>query len=677
MTTNTPPKILLHPANQSNTAVTRLVGPAAALRTSGQSVTIGRMNFLTADEIKTANPTAVILQGQYKTEQLAAIKLYRKTLPKCHISYDLDDSVWLTPESNPASRELPKDIKRRIAKAISLVDTVTVTTEHLAKTVRNAFRATDVRVIPNHLTRRFINEAEAGRRAASQTASPKPRIGWSGSISHAPDIAFFKDIVAHFGDRVTFVFQGLMPAWLDASHPNVEWYDFTELADYPRALGALNLDLALAPLVDNEFNQNKSNLKLLEFGACGYAVLADKTQPYIGFPHVWHAADHTPAAWIQAIEALLLSMTGLEAIGERLSTHVKEHYRLEDNLDAWQAAWLPKSSSLFTPSTGGANRLVLRDGTHAPRDIQERLEKHLATGAASVSAVHSDGLYPIAGTSVDIPPELATQIDEAADFAACDPVPAPYPTGPAVLLSGAALDRIGGPNVARYGNLDASLLDWGARAMEAGFAHAVSTDTYVASTTRASFDSTASQNIITEIAFWTPFFIPAVQSFGEMDPLSTARRNIEMSFIRREYSADNAEITGRILLINGTQDDVRDLMADSLVFCARLDGHFLHFTFPQMPNVAPIDTREPIDTFIEVLGRLALPHISVKGIGDGTLGAVSFLADVAEAGWRVDASLPDYQDNNRVSKEQWDATWNGLLKHAQVEDATTTDDQSI
>ena len=42
---------------------------------------------------------------------------------------------------------------------------------------------------------------------------------------------------------------------------------------YPRALAALDLDLALAPVEQNLFNECKSNLRLLEYGACGFPVV--------------------------------------------------------------------------------------------------------------------------------------------------------------------------------------------------------------------------------------------------------------------------------------------------------------------------------------------------------------------------------------------------------------------
>ena len=47
-------------------------------------------------------------------------------------------------------------------------------------------------------------------------------------------------------------------------------------------------------------------------------------------------------------------------------------------------------------------------------------------------------------------------------------MPAPYPAGPCFLLSSNVLSRIGLPDVERFGDVEAALLDWGARATEEG-----------------------------------------------------------------------------------------------------------------------------------------------------------------------------------------------------------------
>ncbi len=51
---------------------------------------------------------------------------------------------------------------------------------------------------------------------------------------------------------------------------------------YPAKLASLKLDLALAPLEHNVFNECKSNLRLLEYGACGFATICTDIVPYQG-----------------------------------------------------------------------------------------------------------------------------------------------------------------------------------------------------------------------------------------------------------------------------------------------------------------------------------------------------------------------------------------------------------
>ena len=53
----------------------------------------------------------------------------------------------------------------------------------------------------------------------------------------------------------------------------------------PEALASLNLDLALAPLESNSFNEAKSHLKLIEYGILGFPVICSDVTAYRGdFP---------------------------------------------------------------------------------------------------------------------------------------------------------------------------------------------------------------------------------------------------------------------------------------------------------------------------------------------------------------------------------------------------------
>ena len=53
---------------------------------------------------------------------------------------------------------------------------------------------------------------------------------------------------------------------------------------YPARLARMNLDIAVAPLVDHPFNRAKSALKLLEYGALALPVVATDIEPYRGAP---------------------------------------------------------------------------------------------------------------------------------------------------------------------------------------------------------------------------------------------------------------------------------------------------------------------------------------------------------------------------------------------------------
>jgi O-antigen biosynthesis protein len=93
----------------------------------------------------------------------------------------------------------------------------------------------------------------------------------------------------------------------------------------------------------------------------------------------------------------------------------------------------------------------------------------------------------------------------------------------------------------------------------------------------------------------------------------------------------------RVLIINGTVNEAMQAWKDGqLPFCATLDGHSLHMTYPQMAHVKPIDVRGPIDPFLEVLGALDIPRLVFCGVGNGTIGAIGYMAAIAEAGWPIE-----------------------------------------
>lgn len=63
----------------------------------------------------------------------------------------------------------------------------------------------------------------------------------------------------------------------------VETHEMVPIRDYPLAVDKYDLDLVVVPLVRNDFNDSKSNIKLIECAALGIPVLVSDSYAYRGF----------------------------------------------------------------------------------------------------------------------------------------------------------------------------------------------------------------------------------------------------------------------------------------------------------------------------------------------------------------------------------------------------------
>jgi len=109
-------------------------------------------------------------------------------------------------------------------------------------------------------------------------------------------------------------------------------------------LARLNLDLAIAPLEDNSFNEAKSNLRLLEYGILGWPVICSDVYSYRGAPVTCVA--NTAESWLSAIRQAIDNRKSLYDQGEKLRQWVIDNYMLKDNLQQWLDALSPGSGRL-------------------------------------------------------------------------------------------------------------------------------------------------------------------------------------------------------------------------------------------------------------------------------------------------------------------------------------------
>jgi hypothetical protein len=120
----------------------------------------------------------------------------------------------------------------------------------------------------------------------------------------------------------------------DSLRPYVrEFHKAVRFEDYPRKLATLNLDLAVAPLEHNRFNECKSNLRVLEYGVLGWPVIASDIEPYQGSPVC--LVKNQARAWINAIRERIQDIHAAQLEGDRLQAWVKTQWMLHQHLDDW------------------------------------------------------------------------------------------------------------------------------------------------------------------------------------------------------------------------------------------------------------------------------------------------------------------------------------------------------
>jgi GT2 family glycosyltransferase len=236
----------------------------------------------------------------------------------------LDDLITAIPRRSEAyeRRNTPGELK----KVVSLADRVVTTTQPIAESIRGY--AKEVLVVPNYLPRAIWDGLTSRRRVGA-----KPRVGWAGAMQHGGDLGLIREVIRGTFEEVDWVFLGMCSE--DLTPFVKEFHPFVPFADYPAKLASLNLDLAVAPLESNRFNECKSNLRLLEYGILGWPVVCSDVLPYREAPVL--RVPNEPDAWIAAIRERMHDLDAAEWEGDALRTWVRAHWMLEDHLEEW--AW--------------------------------------------------------------------------------------------------------------------------------------------------------------------------------------------------------------------------------------------------------------------------------------------------------------------------------------------------
>jgi len=259
---------------------------------------------------------------------------------------ELHPAYWLTHPANPAARNRHRGHYAEICKLASLI---TTSTPALAESMREV--NDNVKVLPNFLYWPWWKDIVV-------PPAERVRIGWMGrAFWHTDAVEIMRAVVPSFLDKhpeVDFVaagdmdlghMLGLSPKRV-ISHPTVTFRERSNLLSSKLPALTASMDIGLVPLALNRFNEAKSHLKGMEYGAAAIPAVASPTGPYRAY--ISHGRDGflaaTPAEWHQALEALLDPATradmGAKARRKAARQRIDKHW--QKWADAYLAEVIPR-----------------------------------------------------------------------------------------------------------------------------------------------------------------------------------------------------------------------------------------------------------------------------------------------------------------------------------------------
>jgi len=255
---------------------------------------------------------------------------------------------------------LSKGFGTGIIDAISKADAVTVSTNALKERL-SAYNK-NIHVLPNYIDL----DIWGGKVRNPVVNKDKVIIAFIGTPTHQEDLSMItpaiKKVIREYGEKVVFRFFGCITKEL-LQLKGVEFVsdlipDYRAFAIYMKSL---DVDIALAPLEKNSFNECKSNIKFLEYSICRIPGIYSRITPYansIMDGKTGILCDDGPDNWYRAMVALLENEELRRQIAESAYGEVMEKYTLEANAYRWYDFY----KSLTEETTHGISVVTTKKG---------------------------------------------------------------------------------------------------------------------------------------------------------------------------------------------------------------------------------------------------------------------------------------------------------------------------
>lgn len=235
---------------------------------------------------------------------------------------DIDDYWYLYPHHYLFGIWTEGCMSDKIIGAMKAATLITVTNEKLW--IRAKQYNKHVHILPNSLpfdTGQFQRKDVDGKAA----------FFWAGGASHANDIAILRTVMTNTPFDLTLMGDDGGGQWAKIKATFGGRAKFTKMLPVESYMDGYQGNVMLVPLENNFFNQHKSNLKILEAGCKGMAVIASRMSPYYNgrdMPFVMYANNLTE--WQSHIKYCQANPSFVHEMGAGLADHVRRQYNMSE-----------------------------------------------------------------------------------------------------------------------------------------------------------------------------------------------------------------------------------------------------------------------------------------------------------------------------------------------------------
>lgn len=371
------PRVLHYCADQGGCAFWRLIFVGDELMANNKAV-VQTMYQVIPDARAYMGLSAVRLQRQCNDTQIKFVKelkilsdsLKKQNHKGFKIIYEIDDIIL--PAGSICNYNLCKSsfidpkIEQNVKEIMNYIDEMTVPSEFMRDHYKKHLGFDKISVIPNYVPKYWFDKGVTKDIVLDRYRRnlDKPRVMYAGSSTHF-DLAGVNgqvDDFYHVTDAILkdltldkkyqWVFVGGVPRRLRSfvESGQIELHKWTSMTDYPSLLNDLKINVMIAPLLDNDFNKAKANIKLTEGAALGIPCIAQNIQCYNsdGWKYLFNSGEEM----MQQLSDVLATE---ESIGQAFDNIVEygSRYWLKDHLDEW--------IKIYTTPYGDPTRKELTD----------------------------------------------------------------------------------------------------------------------------------------------------------------------------------------------------------------------------------------------------------------------------------------------------------------------------